>query len=141
MEFISAKKIKLAVAIALFGLCSSAQAQEITRSQNTIDIYVSTSTGHIIDWSDSGQRIERVFIDNPEEFQRSFVFATDGCTKDKCSQSATMINISARGLISNIKRGSIKVVLVDRRNRKSAIAVRVVAVPWATVDPITKVRK
>lgn len=129
-----------AIAIATLALTLPANAQEIGRNQQEITAYISPSQGHLIDWSKTDRRIERIFIDNPEQFKESFVFATDGCAKDKCSPSTSMINLGSRGGSDRIRRGSIKVVLRDRRGGKSVVAIRVVAVPWSIEDPITTVR-
>ena len=91
-----------------------AKTVPVDRQQITANI--SNDLGQLFDWSPTDRRIERIFFDNPEQFHKSFIFTTDGCKKDKCT-NASLLNISARPG-SGDARSSIKVVLTNRLGKK-----------------------
>jgi hypothetical protein len=105
--------------------------------REAVDAQVSTDLGQLLDWSQTDRRIERIFIDNPEQFRAAFVFTTDGCDKDKCSATASMVNISARAETEGIRRGSMKVILKNRMGKKSVCVIRLTKVTWAIRDGVT----
>lgn len=127
----------IALSFTLLPIGPMAAARTIPVAQQEISVMVSKDQGQLLDWSATNRRIERIFVDNPEQFRESFVFVTDGCSKDKCSGSASMINISARAGATGIRRGSIKVVLRDRSARKYVYTVRLVKVTWPVKDGVT----
>jgi type IV pilus biogenesis protein CpaD/CtpE len=127
----------IALSFTLFPIGPMASARTIPVSQQEISVMVSKDQGQLLDWSATNRRIERIFVDNPEQFRESFVFVTDGCSKDKCAASASMINISARAGATGIRRGSIKVVLRDRSARKYVYTVRLIKVTWPVKDGVT----
>jgi hypothetical protein len=131
-------KTPLLMALAISLLSSSPiAAANLSVDRTQVNALVSVNTGQLLDWSKTDRRIERIFIDNPEQFRQIFVFATDGCDKDKCSASASMINISARSGTTGIKRGSMKVVVRDRSARKYVYVIHLTKVTWTIRDGIT----
>ena len=103
---------------------SIAKTVPVDRQQITANI--SNDLGQLFDWSPTDRRIERIFFDNPEQFHKSFIFTTDGCKKDKCT-NASLLNISARPG-SGDARSSIKVVLANRLGKKYIYTIRLIKV-------------
>ena len=101
-----------------------AKTVPVDRQQITANI--SNDLGQLFDWSPTDRRIERIFFDNPEQFHKSFIFTTDGCKKDKCT-NASLLNISARPG-SGDARSSIKVVLANRLGKKYIYTIRLIKV-------------
>lgn len=101
-------------------------AETVSVDRQQITASISNDMGQLLDWSQTDRRIERIFFDNPEQFRKSFVFITDGCKKDKCT-NASLLNISARPG-SGDARSSMKVVLSNRLGRKYIYTIRLIKV-------------
>jgi hypothetical protein len=101
-------------------------AKTVSVDRQQITANISNDLGQLFDWSPTDRRIERILFDNPEQFHKSFIFTTDGCTKDKCT-NASLLNISARPGGSNA-RSSIKVVLANRLGKKYIYTIRLIKV-------------
>lgn len=102
-----------------------ATASTVSVNRQQITANISTDLGQLLDWSQTDRRIEFIFFDNPEQFRKSFVLATDGCKKDRCV-NASILNVSARP--GGSPRSSFKVVLKDRLGRKHVYTVRLIKV-------------
>jgi hypothetical protein len=105
---------------------SPALAKTVSIDRQQITANISNDLGQLLDWSPTDRRIERIFFDNPEQFHKSFIFTTDGCKKDKCT-NASLLNISARPG-SGDARSSIKVVLANRLGKKYIYTIRLIKV-------------
>jgi hypothetical protein len=101
-------------------------AKTVSVDRQQITANISNDLGQLFDWSPTDRRIERIFFDNPEQFHKSFIFTTDGCKKDKCT-NASLLNISARPG-SGDARSSIKVVLANRLGKKYIYTIRLIKV-------------
>jgi hypothetical protein len=103
-----------------------ALAKTVSVDRQQITANISNDLGQLLDWSPTDRRIERIFFDNPEQFHKSFIFTTDGCKKDKCT-NASLLNISARPGGGDA-RSSIKVVLANRLGKKYIYTIRLIKV-------------
>lgn len=101
----------------------SANAEIVSLDRDTIDAQISNTNGKLFDWSKTSLRIQQIFFDNPVAFHRSFLFTTDGCKKNICT-NASLLNITVRpNSVTN--RGSFKVVLANRRGKKYIYTVNI----------------
>jgi hypothetical protein len=101
-------------------------AEIISDDRQQITAKISNDLGQLFDWSQTDRRIERIFFDNPEQFHKSFVFTTDGCKKDKCT-NASLLSVSSRPG-SGQAHSSLKVVLVNRLGKKYIYTIRLIKV-------------
>jgi hypothetical protein len=90
------------------------EARQYYKDTRNIQVTVSQSTGHLLDWSMTNRRIKAIQIDNPELFTKNFIFTIDGCNPKKCT-NASIILISARPTAERGKRGTLRVIAVDAR--------------------------
>jgi hypothetical protein len=119
------KKIVLS-ALAVLLPVSPTLADTVSVDRTEITANISDNLGQLLDWSQTDRRIEYIFLDNPEQFRKSFLLVTDGCKKDKCV-NASLLNISARpgGVNAN---ASLKVVVKDPKGKKYIYTIRSIKV-------------
>jgi hypothetical protein len=105
----------------------AAQATVVPTNTKEINVAVSKKSGHLLDWSKTGQRIQMVMIESPEEAMDKFIFTIPGCKKDACGGDSTLMMINSRkGKTSGV--GAFRVVTTGRRGAKNVYRVRVTIV-------------
>jgi hypothetical protein len=105
----------------------AAQATVVPTNTKEINVAVSRKSGHLLDWSKTGQRIQMVMIESPEEAMEKFIFTIPGCKKDACGGDSSLMMINSRkGKTSGI--GAFRVVTTGRRGAKNVYRVRVTIV-------------
>jgi hypothetical protein len=120
-------KIMGIAALSVTLLVGAAQATVVPTNTKEINVAVSKKSGHLLDWSKTGQRIQMVMIESPEEAMDKFIFTIPGCKKDACGGDSTLMMINSRkGKTSGI--GAFRVVTTGRRGAKNVYRVRVTIV-------------
>jgi hypothetical protein len=120
-------KIMGIAALSVTLLVGAAQATVVPTNTKEINVAVSKKSGHLLDWSKTGQRIQMVIIESPEEAMDKFIFTIPGCKKDACGGDSTLMMINSRkGKTSGV--GAFRVVTTGRRGAKNVYRVRVTIV-------------
>jgi hypothetical protein len=120
-------KIMGIAALSVTLLVGAAQATVVPTNTKEINVAVSKKSGHLLDWSKTGQRIQMVMIESPEEAMDKFIFTIPGCKKDACGGDSTLMMINSRkGKTSGV--GAFRVVTTGRRGAKNVYRVRVTIV-------------
>jgi hypothetical protein len=105
-------------------LGAAAQATVVPTNTKEINVAVSKKSGHLLDWSKTGQRIQMVLIESPEEVMDKFTFSIPGCKKDACGGDSSLMLINSRkGKTSGV--GAFRVVTTGKRGAKNIYRVRV----------------
>jgi hypothetical protein len=120
-------KIMGIAALSVTLLVGAAQATVVPTNTKEINVAVSKKSGHLLDWSKTGQRIQMVMIESPEEAMEKFIFTIPGCKKDACGGDSTLMMINSRkGKTSGV--GAFRVVTTGRRGARNVYRVRVTIV-------------
>lgn len=120
-------KIMGIAALSVALLVGAAQATVVPTNTKEINVAVSKKSGHLLNWSKTGQRIQMVLIESPEEAMEKFTFSIPGCKKDACGGDSSLMLINSRkGKTSGV--GAFRVVTTGKRGAKNVYRVRVTIV-------------
>lgn len=120
----------LLFACAVLALPQIAMAGDLSKDTKNVEVQVSQTTGHLLNWSSSDRRIKSVMVDNPEVLKKNILFNIDGCTKQRCN-NASLLLISPRPGARPGLGGTIRVITYDAQNRlyPYTVTIRVTAKP------------
>lgn len=100
-------------------------SQDVPRETRSLEVAVNQQTGHLLNWSATDRRIKSIMIDNPESLQKNIVFNVDGCTRQLCSNDASLVLISPRPGAKVGVGGTIRVITYDPKNRLFAYTIKI----------------
>lgn len=119
-------KTRLAIttlsAVLLMG--ANAQATVVPTNIKEINVLVSSKSGHLLNWSQTNQRIQMVMIESPEDTMDKITFSIPGCQQKVCGRDSAIMLINARkGRTSGV--GALRVVTTGKRGLKNIYRVRI----------------
>jgi hypothetical protein len=120
-----------AIIVTLFAI--PADARDFKDNRNSVEAYLSPTSGHLFDWSLTDRRIRTIMVDNPEVFTNKFIIVADGCSAKQCKNSALLL-VSSRPGTAIGQVGTLRVITVDKKGNSYTYTIKIKLTKSTTND-------